>query len=209
MRATVCFLVWVFAVSARAGPAGDAYRGAETHLLAKVRAEFAAAPESAATTDRLIRLLDGTLPADVGGWPPIFRAYRATLEGLVGRHSLRPWNKYHHAKAGLAKFHGLVEAHPESVEIRMLRYSFCSQLPGFFDMQPQAEADLAVLAELLGRNADPMVDEAYRRDAIRWILRNGAPSPELRRRLEAVLSAAGAGPAESGKIGLSPPRGGE
>ena len=209
MCATGCFLALVFAVSAQAGPGGDAYRGAETNLLAKVRAEFAAAPESAAATDRIIQLLDGTLPAAAGGWPPIFRAYRAALEGLAGKHSLRPWSQYQRAKAGLARFHGLVEAHPESIEIRMLRYSFCSQLPGFFDMRPQAEADLAALADLFDRNADPGVDAAYRRGAIRWILRNGAPSPEQRRRLEAVLSTAGAEPAESGKIGLSPPRGGE
>ena len=48
-------------------------------------------------------------------------AYRAALAGLAGKHSLRPWTKYQHAKVGLAKFHGLVETYPESIEIRMLR----------------------------------------------------------------------------------------
>lgn len=195
MRAAILVLALFLAGAARAGTTEDAYRGADPALLATVRADFAAAPESAAAAERLAQHLAGALPADVESWPPVFRAYRAALEGLAGKHSRRPWDKYRRAKAGLARFHGLAEAHPDSIEIRMLRYSFCSQLPGFFEMRPQAEADLAVLVERFERNDDPRVDEAYRLGSIRWILRNGAPPPAIRRRLEALLP--GAPPPES------------
>lgn len=208
MRTAILVPALFLAVAARAGTIEDAYRGADPVLLATVRADFAAAPESAAAAERLARHLAGALPADVESWPPVFRAYRAALAGLAGKHSRRPWDKYRRAKAGLAQFQGLAEAHPDSVEIRMLRYSFCSQLPGFFETRPQAEADLAVLVGQFERNEDPRIDEAYRLGSIRWILRNGAPPPALRRRLEALLPGAPA-PPESGKIGLLPPRGGE
>ena len=193
-------------VAGWAAPADEAYRGVDTNLLAQVRTGFETAPESAAMTQNLIARLDAELPGDAAEWPPVLRAYRAALEGLLGKHSRAPWTKYRQAQAGLARFAGLPEAHPESIEIRMLRYSFCSQLPDFFEQGPQAEADLAVLADLLDRGVDPMVDARYRRDAIRWILRHGAPPADVRRRLEAALAAAAAAPE---KIALPPPGGGE
>ena len=192
----------------RAAPADDAYRGVDTNLLAQVRRGFETAPESAAMTQELMARLDAEQPGDAAEWPAVLQAYRAALEGLRGKHSRTPWEKYRRAQAGLARFAGLPEAYPESIEIRMLRYSFCRQLPDFFEQGPRAEADLAVLVDLLERGVDPMVDARYRRDCIRWILRNGAPPADVRRRLEAAVVAAEAAMAAE-KIALSPPAGGE
>ena len=185
-------LVWLWVcVLFPAGVCGaDAYRGADSNLLAQVRAEFETATESSAVTTALIELLDQQLPRDGAEWPPIFLAYRAVLEGLTGKHSLRPWQKFNRANAGLARFQGLVEANPESIEIRMLRFSFCSQLPDFFDMQTQAESDRKVLIQLLQKRADPMVSEAYVQNSIRWILKNGKPLPAERQQLEALRTGA-------------------
>ncbi len=163
-----------------------AYRGADPELLAAVRARFPAATESGPAARELAALLDRRLPADLAEWPPVFHAFRASLEGLRGKHSLRPWEKYRHAKAGLARFHGLVEAHPDSIEIRMLRCAFASQLPDFFELRPQVEADLAVLTDQFARRADPLVTETYCRDSIQWLLEHAAPPPELRVRLAAA-----------------------
>jgi hypothetical protein len=183
--------VWILALGAAVlawgGTAEQAYDGVDVDLLAQVRTGFETAPDSAAATQRLLTLLDGRLPADASEWPPVFRAYRAALEGLSGKHSARPWAKYRRTKTALAMWKGIAEACPESVEIRMLRYSFASQLPDFFEKQEQAAADLAVLVDLLERAEDPHVAEIFRRDSIRWILRNGTPSPEQRLRLEALL----------------------
>ena len=172
--------------AARAGTSTTAYQGADTNLLTQVRQNFETAPESAAATRKLADLLDSRLPPDRSAWPAVFRAFRAALEGLRGKHSHLPWVKYRHVKAALAQFQGLVEAHPEAVELRMLRYSFYSQLPGFFEMGPQAAADLPVLVDQLERNADPMVTDVFRRKAAGWILQHGAPPPELRARLVAL-----------------------
>ena len=187
VRAAVFSLVLAAVAAARAEGPAAAYRGADPGLLAQVRQNFEAAPESAAATRKLVALLDTRLPADRTAWPPVFRAFRAALEGLRGKHSLLPWDKYRHVKAGLAQFRGLVEAHPEAMELRMLRYSFCSQLPEFFEMGPQAAADLAVLVVQFERNADPTVTEVFRQKALRWILQHGAPPPDVRARLAALL----------------------
>ena len=166
----------------------DAYRGADSNLLAQVRVGFETAPESGAETTALVALLDQRLPRDESEWPPIFLAYRAALEGLTGKHSSLPWHKVRRTQAGLARFQGLVEAHPESTEILMLRFSFCSQVPEFFGMQAQAEQDRRALIQLLAAQRDPMVDESYRRDSMRWILKNGNPTPAERQQLEALLA---------------------
>ena len=167
---------------------GDAYRGADSNLLVQVRADFEAATESAAATTALMELLDQRLPSQETEWPPVFLAYRAALEGLAGKHSPRPWQKFSRTRAGLTRFEGLVEAHPESTEILLLRFSFCSQLPDFFDMQEQAARDRRALIQLLASPRDPMVDDTYRRDSMRWILRNGKPTPAEQKQLEEMLA---------------------
>jgi hypothetical protein len=190
VRKIALLLALLVSNSAWADSTEEAYRGADSHLLAQVRKGFETAPGSAIETRKLTELIDGNLPADLTDWPPIFLAYRAALEGLTGKHSLRPWVKYKRAKAGLAKLHDWVETYPDSIEIRMLRFSFCSQLPDFFEMRPLAEQDLAVLADLLVHRSDPMVSEEYGRNVVQWILQNGEPSSDERRRLESVFGPA-------------------
>lgn len=192
VRPAVYILVaGLLAASARAAaaPAPEAaYRGADRAVLEQVRGRFKAATESAAVTAELIALMDGQLPGDVAGWPAIFRAYRASLEGLVGKHSHKPWDKYVQVKAALAQFAGLVEAHPESIEIRGLRFAFYYQIPKLFDVRPLALADRAVLADLLLRREDPTVTAAYCREMAEWILQNGDPRPAERKQLAAALA---------------------
>ena len=186
MRAAV-FLFLALAVSAMAAPAPEeAYRGADRDLLEQVRGRFKAATESAAITAELIALMDGTVSGEIASWPAIFRAYRASLEGLVGKHSPAPWDKYARVKAALAQFAGLVEAHPESIEIRGLRFAFYYQIPKLFDVRPLALADRAVLADLLLRREDPTVTAAYCREMAEWILQNGDPRPAERKKLAAA-----------------------
>lgn len=186
MRATVGLLVLLFSLWVQAEPAGSAYRGADSALLQQMRDRMGAASGSRAATQELIQRLEKSLPAERTEWPPIFLAYRAALEGLVGKHSRLPWAKYNHAQSGVAQFQGLAEAYPDSIEIRMLRFSTCSQLPDFFKMRPQAEADLAVLAELFERGVDPWIPEKLGQGYIQWILDKSQPAPDVRRRLEAA-----------------------
>ena len=192
MRAAVFLLVvGLLAASVRAAdvPAPEqAYRGADLVLLEQVRGRFKAATESAAVTAELVALMDGQLPAEPAEWPAVFRAYRASLEGLIGKHSLKPWDKYVRVKAALAQFAGLVEAHPKSIEIRGLRFAFYFQIPKLFDVRPLALADRAVLADLLLRREDPTVTPTYCREMAEWILQNGAPLSAERKKFAAALA---------------------
>lgn len=158
----------------------------EAGLLAEVRGRFAEAVDSAPAARELARFLDER-PEPVR--LPVLRAYRAALEGLLGKHSHAPWTRYRHARNGLARFEGLVEAQPGSIEIRMLRYTTCKGLPDFFGMGPQTGADLGALVELFANGADPELPDDLRRGYLHWILEQGGPDPEQRRRLESALAA--------------------
>jgi hypothetical protein len=189
---SLLFFVWLVAGVARAensaSPAEEAYRGVDAVLLEQVRGRFKAATESADVTRQLIELLDGKLlPTVPSEWPAIFQAYRASLEGLVGKHSLVPWEKYTRVKAGIGRFRGLAEAHPGSIEVRALRFAFYGQLPELFGVRHLADQDLAALVDLFARGNDSTVSKAYCRDVIRWILENGRPSPDQKRRLTDAL----------------------
>ena len=188
-RAAGLLTAWLGAVAVWAAPAEIGARDSDPALLEQMRRGFEIAPESETETRALLAVLAERLPADPAADPPVLQAYRAALEGLLGKHGRLPWDKYKRTKAGLAKLDALVAAHPDSIEIRALRFSFCSQLPDFFEKGPQAAADLAALADQFARGEDPAVAGTYRRDLIRWLLQRGNPAPGDRRKLETALGA--------------------
>lgn len=188
-RAAGLLAAWLGAAAVWAAPADVGARDSDPALLEQMRRGFELAPESETETRALLAALAERLPADPAGGPPVLQAYRAALEGLLGKHGRLPWDKYKRTKAGLAKLDALVAAHPDSIEIRALRFSFCSQLPEFFEKGPQAAADLAALADQFARGEDPTVAGTYRRDLIRWLLQRGNPAPGDRRKLETALGA--------------------
>lgn len=189
MRAAGLLAALLGAAAVWAAPPETGVRDSDPALLDQMRRGFEIAPESEPETRALLAVLDERLPADPDAGPPVLQAYRAALEGLLGKHGRLPWDKYRRTKAGLAKLDALVAAHPDSIEIRALRFSFCNQLPEFFEKGPQAAADLAALADQFGRGGDPSVAGPYRRDLIRWLLRIGNPAPGDRQKLEAALGA--------------------
>lgn len=189
MRAVGVLVALLGATTVWATPPAPADREADSDVLDRMRRGFETAPESKPETQALLALLDEQLPADPTDWPPVLEAYRAALEGLMGKHSRLPWAKYSRTQTSLAKLDALVAAHPGAIEIRAIRFLFCSQLPEFFGKEPQAAADLAVLADQFARGEDPAVSGDYRQDLIRWLLRRGNPEPDQRRKLETALSA--------------------
>ena len=187
MLAAGWLAAWLATAAVWAAPPGIDARVSDPEVLDHLRRGFEVAPESASETRALLAWLDQRLPPDPADVPPVVVAYRAALEGLQGKHSRLPWDKYRQTKAGLAKLDELVAAHPDSIEIRSLRFSFCSQLPEFFEKGPQAAADLAVLAEQFARGEDPAVAGTYRQDLLRWLLQRGQPTPSEREKLAAAL----------------------
>ena len=180
-RSGICVVLLVAALRAAAAVPGGTREVVDAELLGRLRQGVEQAAESAALTRELQALLVARLPPGRADWPPVFLAYGAALEGLTGKHALLPWDKFTYTKAGLAQLNKLVTAHPDSIEIRSLRYFFCSQLPDFFEVQPTVQADFAALMDLYAREADETVAGEYREQLRQRLLRNSQANAEALR----------------------------
>lgn len=164
----------------------SAYAGLEESVITQMRADFTEAVESMAATERAISSLDAGFPENRLLWPPIARAYRASLEGLIGKHSPKLLEKLHRVNAALADYDGLIEAYPGSLELRFMRFAFYSQLPGLFGVGSHVKPDRAVLVDMLERGDDERVPESQKLEMINWILKDGKPDKSETERLQAA-----------------------
>lgn len=170
----------------------SAYSNLDEATIVEIRADFTAAVESLAATERAIRSMDARFSGDRLQWPPMARAYRASLEGLIGRHSSKLLDKLHRVNTAIADYDGLIESYPDSLELRFMRFALYSQLPGFFGVGKHVSPDRAILTDMLERNDDKRVPVAQKLEMITWMLKDGKPD-----RTEAVRLLAAATRLES------------
>lgn len=113
-------------------------------------------------------------------------AYRGAFTVLRAKHGLWPPDRLRHTRNGLAVLDSVVAAHPGHAEARYLRLMSAYYLPGLFGRGWSVRDDFAALARLL-----PSVQDEYPADLygaiVRFVLRNGRPTPEQRAALEASL----------------------
>jgi hypothetical protein len=171
-----------------ASPATAAYQGIDATTLARLRTDFQLATDSSQATHAAIAFLDSCFPSPQSSWPPVAQAYRASLEGLIGKHATNLFEKLNRVNAAIAAYHGLVEAWPDTLEIRFMRFAFYVQLPGIFGVGKYVAPDRAQLVDMLERADDTMVPAKQRLDMIAWILTEGRPSPLEVRRLQLLGS---------------------
>lgn len=169
-------------------PARAAYAGLDGSTIAEIRADFTKAVESMAATVKAISSLEARFPGDRLLWPPMARAYRASLDGLVGKHSPNLLEKFNRVKAAIAGYEGLIEAYPGSLELRFMRFAFYSQLPGFFGVGEYVDPDRAILTDLLEQGSDTLVPDSQKREMITWILKDGKPDKRQTARLQTAAA---------------------
>lgn len=168
-----------------------AYADLDEASIAKLRADFTAAVESMAATEQAIRSMDDRFIGERLLWPPIARAYRASLEGLIGKHSPKLLEKFNRVNAAIADYEGLIEAYPHSLELRFMRFAFYSQLPGLFGVGKFVAPDKAILIDQLERGHDDRVPDSQKLEMITWILKDGKPDRTEAARLRTAATQLG------------------
>jgi hypothetical protein len=163
-----------------------AYHGIDEPTLSRLRADFYGASVSMEATLAAIAYMDSRFKGAISSWPPIARAYRASLEGLIGKHDWRLSEKFGRVNAALALYKDLAEEQPSSLEIRFMRYALYSQLPGLFGVGRQVKPDLEALFLLFERTGDDKVPLGQQLDMIDWLRRDGGLSSAERKRLDAA-----------------------
>ena len=194
MRWAGIFAAAVLGMGAAGAEVSESGLPGDSARLERLREDFDRAPESAEATRRLKRRIAAEMPPDRGEWPTIYLAYDAALEGLEGKHSAAPWDKYVRAKSGLAKLDALVSAQPDSIEIRALRYFYCRGLPDMFGAGGRVAEDYAALAELYARGADETVAGSYRESLRARLLEEAPAEGEAKNKLKTAPAETIAGP---------------
>lgn len=181
------------ATPASAAPANAAhaaaYRGLSAELLASIRDGFYRAEQSMDETLKAISFMEAKVDGPVAAWPGLARAYRASLEGLIGKHDTRLTVKFNKVNEAIKAFDGIAEAFPSSLEIRFLRYAFFSQLPAIFGVGRFVKPDLEAIIAMLEAGSDPFVPAAQQTDMADWLLAEASLSPAERRRVTAARAA--------------------
>lgn len=170
-------------------PHAAAYRGLSVELLASIRDGFYRAEKSMDETLKAIGFMEARVDGPVAAWPGLAKAYRASLEGLIGKHDARLAVKFNKVNEAIKAFEGIVEAFPSSLEIRFLRYAFYSQLPAIFGVGRFVKPDQEALIAMLEAGTDPFVPAAQQTDMADWLLAEASLSQAERRRVAAARAA--------------------
>ena len=96
-----------------AAPTSAAYTGIDPVVFARIRADFYKAAASLEATLQAIEVMDSNFKGSTETWPAIIRAYRAMLEGLIGKHEKNLIEKFNRVNGAIKSFGNLVETYPD------------------------------------------------------------------------------------------------
>ena len=181
-------LLSVLTTAPAAAQGVDPYAGLRAADLESVRRAFYRAVESREATRAAIALMEARLGPPGPAWPIVARAYRASLEGLIGKHDPNLLVKFNRVNAALEQWRGLVEAAPDSLELRFLRYSFYSQLPAVFGVGQYLAGDREALIAIFERGGDARVPRNQALDMVAWLRNEGRLTAAELGRLEAAAA---------------------
>ncbi len=188
-RITRMLMLFALAAPVHGQSSEAAYVGIDGPTLSRLRADFYGAADSMEATLAAIAFMDTRFQGAIPGWPPVARAYRASLEGLIGKHDWRLGEKFGRVNKALDLYRGLAEEQPSSLEIRFMRFAFYSQLPGLFGVARQVKPDLEALFLILEGTGDERVPLGQQLDMISWLRSGGGLSPSELKRLAAAEAA--------------------
>lgn len=156
----------------------------ERVLLPHIRERFHAAIDDAEVAREVMAYVERHFSPDTSQYPPAVLAYYAALEGLRGKHDANPLRKFRFVSGAIQRMNSLVDAHPELLEVRFLRFSFFEQIPAVFGVHHHVPQDLRAILELLESGRGREVPPSARADMIAYILGTDEPSAAQRRQLE-------------------------
>jgi hypothetical protein len=124
--------------------------------------------------------------AGISEWDVTIEGYRGALEVVRAKHSKWPPNKLKYFNRGAATLDALVEANPENLELRYLRFASYRFLPFFLRRDDSLAADLRALASGLPEHPETFSPTVYG-GVVRFLLENGDLAEDERARLEGAL----------------------
>lgn len=120
--------------------------------ISEVRELYLKAAENEAAAEKLLKLTE-----DADGSQPLLLGYSGAGRMMMAKHVGNPFKKYGHFNKGKEKFTSAIEADPENVELRFLRFSVQAEAPAFLGYRENLEEDKAILLREVPKVEDPQV----------------------------------------------------
>lgn len=121
--------------------------------LTEVRDLFAQASPDKESCEKLLVLLE---PYNEHN-NPTFLGYKAVGTMLMAKHSFNPFKKMSYFKKGRQMLDKAVNADPDNIELRFLRFASQTESPGFLGYRGEVEEDKKFLIAALPHTSDPRI----------------------------------------------------
>ncbi len=167
LKIVMLFIFFVFAPGVvSAGYLNNYFSHDKNNDSAKInfiRTTFYKAVESENELDSLESFLNANYPSNGKSGNPLITAYYGGLEALKAKHAINPINKISHLIKSLNRLSDAVEQESGSLEIRFLRFSILTNLPGILGYGEERTSDrnkvVALLKEKNYSGLSPQIQE--------------------------------------------------
>src|SRR6056297_732922 len=111
--------------------------GAEQEpALSQIRTLYQRAAEEETAGKKLLKLTE-TFDDD----KPVFKGYYGAAHMMMAKHVINPFSKMSHFNKGKKVYSEVIEAAPENIELRFLRFAVQSETPRFLNYKENLEED--------------------------------------------------------------------
>lgn len=78
---------------------------------------------------------------------PVLFGYKGAAFIIMAKHEFYPWNKWKNFKKGRDILESIIQKYPDNYELRFIRYSIQSNLPGILNYSSAMEQDKKIVVE--------------------------------------------------------------
>ncbi len=117
------------------------YMSQSKPTLQEIRSLFYAAEKSKTSFHKLSKIMKEVDTRSA----PVMVCYKGVTEMMGAKYTISPFTKMSHFKKGKVYIEQAVEMDPKALEIRFLRFSIQTNLPGFLGYNNEIETDKQIL----------------------------------------------------------------
>jgi hypothetical protein len=108
--------------------------------LEEIRELYQQAPEEEAAARQLMQKTENYRDNE-----PLMFAYKGAAHMMMAKHVINPFSKMSHFNKGKKIYTAAIDADPNNLELRFLRFSVQSEAPGFLGYKQNVEEDKSLL----------------------------------------------------------------
>ncbi len=141
--------------------------------ISEIRKQMLRAINSSKVTDSLYSSLQ-----KINKKPPLVLAYTGALEALKAKESWNPYNKIKFLNLSFKTVQQAVNASPNDMEIRFVRFSIQSNIPKFLGLSKDLMADKGQIIKQLKQKNYGLADKLFVQNIIKFMVDSKQCTPQ-------------------------------